>query len=707
MSSGSAQRQSRLASATFAEDENVLQGFPNPSGATVRFGGETWDFRCIEGLAPNLSRSVLAVEWESISNPSFRLAAKEVLFAQLHPDHPRVISELGWRRAVAIRSIRSQVVIWRAWFAWLDDNDLHELYEVGAHHFDAYLQRRRQDGVSAIHLAATIKRIRDFYDYAPILTSPGYERRPWGRRTASKVAGVRLRRENTTPPITDEVFGPLVGAALHLVEHADTIIAARNVQIDMAAGRRATQEKNVRDCSKRPNECDRRLQGLIDRHFAQRRPLPLAPLRGRRNADPALHDVNLSLIAFWAGIGAGALGTPERQRLIEAAIDDLGLAPAPLLRSFGGPHDHEATFGQVISSGLVTEAVHLLVAACFIVVGLSGMRPEEITAIRRGCIEHVSLRNGDERIRLHGTVFKHRGLGGTPASWVVIEEIEKAVAVLERLAPAEVELLFTPATSRTNRRTRPRPRATMTISSYLDRFCEWLASGVLPPGLEPLPTGTRVTPRQFRRTMARILAFRPHGVVAGKVHLKHLHVLVSEGYYGSANSSLAAFHADMEAELQAARLEATKERYLAYMDGSGVAGGARKVLGRHFEEIATEMASFKGTTLEADKHLEELLADHLGKLHIGTVNDCWFVDPAKALCRRGDPDASAPRPNACVGDRCANAVVTAVHLPLYRAGHEQVVTLRRSRKVSAFEKERLRAEQARLEAVIEAVEGQP
>jgi hypothetical protein len=146
---------------------------------------------------------------------------------------------------------------------------------------------------------------------------------------------------------------------------------------------------------------------------------------------------------------------------------------------------------------------------------------------------------------------------------------------------------------------------------------------------------------------------------------------------------------------------------VAYIDGGGIAGGARKALVRHFEQIAAEMAGFKGTTLEADTHLDKLLADRLGKLHIGTVNDCWFIDPDKALCRTGDAPPSAPRPNACVGDRCANAVVTRAHLPVYQASHQQVVTLRRSRTVSDYEKDRLAREQQRLARVIETVENRP
>lgn len=316
----------------------------------------------------------------------------------------------------------------------------------------------------------------------------------------------------------------------------------------------------------------------------------------------------------------------------------------------------------------------------------------------------MRLRNGDERIRLHGTVYKHQRLGGVPASWVVIEAIENAVAVLERLAPADEDLLFTPETMRTYRRRTPAKQTTVGINHYLARFCDWLAGAILPAGVQPIAAGTRVTTRQFRRTMARILAFRPHGVIAAKVQLKHLHIFMSEGYYGNANSSLAAFHADMEAELAAARVEAAKQRYLPYIDGGGVAGGARKALVRHFEEIATEVAGFQGTTLEADRHLEKLLADRLAKLHIGTVNDCWFIDPAKALCRNGDAEPTAPRPNACMGDGCANAVVTRTHLPVYLASHAQVVTLRRNRNVSDYEKDRLAREQQRLARVIEAVE---
>jgi hypothetical protein len=686
-------------SITFADDADVLCCYPRPVGVEVLFSEEIWDFSTVEGLAPNVRRSAFIVDWGSIANASFRLAAKEVLFAKLHPEHPAVLEAIGWRRRLAIRGVGPHLVIWRALFAWLEDNDVLRLADVGTHHVEAYLERRRADGVSAQHLAVTLKRIRELYDYAPILTEATFASRPFARRTASEVAGVRRKAENVTPPIPEAVLAPLVVAALHLVEHAEVILAAREVNADLADYRCAPCSGCGGDRRARRQALDQRLEQLIEAHRREGRPLPEGGARGRSQG-----GVNYSLLGRWAELSPRVLAAPHRRVVVDAAAKELGVAPAPLSRSFEERPEHEAAFGQVIWAKVLARAVELLVTACYILIALSGMRGEEITSIRRGCIEEVLLRNGDRRLRLHGRVYKHQPLGGTPAAWVVTEEIAAAVAVLERLARPEEELLFSPATFLTYRRATPLSHATVSLNHYLERFCEWLADGPLPPGLATLPAGTRVNTRQFRRTMARLLAFRPHGVLAGKVQLKHLHVLTSEGYYGRANSSLSAFHAEIEAEQAAARLEEIKARYLAYLDGGGVAGGARRALLRHFEEIAGEMAAFPGTTLEADRHLEALLADHLGKLHIGTVNDCWFIDPDKAMCRRGDATASAPRPNACVGDRCANAVVTAVHLPVYRAAHEQVVSLRRSRKVSSFEKERLGLEQGRLEAVIEAVE---
>ena len=48
-------------------------------------------------------------------------------------------------------------------------------------------------------------------------------------------------------------------------------------------------------------------------------------------------------------------------------------------------------------------------------------------------------------------------------------------------------------------------------------------------GLAPIP-GDTVTLRMLRRTLARELAYRPGGLLAAKIHLKHVSAATTEGY---------------------------------------------------------------------------------------------------------------------------------------------------------------------------------
>src|SRR3954469_2094818 len=64
----------------------------------------------------------------------------------------------------------------------------------------------------------------------------------------------------------------------------------------------------------------------------------------------------------------------------------------------------------------------------------------------------------------------------------------------------------------------------------------WLRQWVASPagrrmGLEPIPDEP-VHPRRLRRTLSVEMAARPGGLLATKVHFKHLQVATSEGYAG-------------------------------------------------------------------------------------------------------------------------------------------------------------------------------
>jgi hypothetical protein len=100
-----------------------------------------------------------------------------------------------------------------------------------------------------------------------------------------------------------------------------------------------------------------------------------------------------------------------------------------------------------------------------------------------------------------------------------------------------------------------------------------------------------IAPRQFRRTLAREIAFRPHGKIASKIQLKHVHAHVTEGYWGPAGESAQRFIDELDREQRAA----SEQRKRA------------------------------------------------DTLHFGVLNDCHFTDPSQARClrnaRAGAPDA--------------------------------------------------------------------
>src|SRR3546814_13796267 len=78
----------------------------------------------------------------------------------------------------------------------------------------------------------------------------------------------------------------------------------------------------------------------------------------------------------------------------------------------------------------------MLQAAAYIVcASLTGMRDCEVQAMRSGCLSIVRSEDGlIERHRIRSTIYKRRSAMGEAASWVTIEPVADAIAVLERLS---------------------------------------------------------------------------------------------------------------------------------------------------------------------------------------------------------------------------------------------------------------------------------
>ena len=187
---------------------------------------------------------------------------------------------------------------------------------------------------------------------------------------------------------------------------------------------------------------------------------------------------------------------------------------------------------------------------------------------------------------------------------------------------------------------------------------------VVHPSVRPWP----IAPRQFRRTLARELAFRPHGTIASKIQLKHVHAHVTEGYWGPAGESAQRFIDELDREQRAASEQRMRQRFEEWQQGLPIAGGAQHRLQQEFTGIARELDSFTGTLDEREQRLRKLLRKRAHTLHFGVLNDCHFTDPSQARCLKNASTTArdAPLIAACQPARCANASIHHDHLPGWR-----------------------------------------
>ena len=658
-----------------------------------RFGDDRWDLSAIADI-PAYARqpSLLIVDWTTVADQAWRLCAKELGLALLQPQVGLEHRLAGARRSrLPPHELAHQLTFWRRWFDWLERHGVHRLSEVTQVHCDAWLAGRRAQ-IDPTALRGEVANIRRFADYRPILTADSYREgfRPWAAKSAAKVAGLKPRGENVTPVIADDVFGPLLAAALFLVQVAGPdVVAAR------AEWRRLKAQARLGGSIE-----DRLAQHLADLErsgapLPELHPVHLIHQRGRGLGDDPLHKVNISMIERSIAAPKGSLTRTARCRaMLEGAVAALGCSGFGLttpVNMVADPADagHRRPWREPFSPLELEHLAELVGTGCYVVVAaLSGMRHSELAEMRRGCVHGEQLANGRLRYRIHAKLIKGKPFGGQDERWTVIEEVAQAFAVIEALTDSE------------------QPFARFHPPSRYRRLLRWANGPGAQAFLAPIPP-CAVSGRQFRRTLARLLGFRPNGVIAGKIHLKHISVVTSEGYYGRVGSSAAAFLAEVEHETARARIETTRRLYADWAAGTPVAGPGRAELTRMFHQVHADMAAFDGSVVDSDRRLEDLLRRRANTLHVGPLNNCWFVDPSRAQCLKqvGRTTAAAPLIGMCEPTRCANSTQHPEHVPVWISTSRHLEKLQASPRVPKQEKERLAAEKTRVDAVIRAVNG--
>ncbi len=597
------------------------------------------------------------------------------------------------------------------WLNWLTGQQITSLDHLTQDHCDRYLaeRRRRKDKagqvigtLSAGTLQAVAAVIIELGAYAELFTADRYRDgfTPWKGRTASQVAGLRSAGENKTPPVSQQLLQPLLAAAFYLAETLGPhVLALRDsVRDDRLASEGLRTARAGRD------ELDRVLQHHIDHSE------PLVSIGTR--------TINRRLAAGWAAddpllpVSYGALAgaadakwfdphaLAEARPAILAVLGKVGAAK-PWGRYAADVTSADGTAGLPWTLPLDTLDLHdmigLLRTSCLLITSaVTGMRSSELMELRAGCRRTSITSAGMTRYRLAGKLIKGQGLGGTADEWVVVPEVDRAVALAEQLCDdtsAEAPVF-----------------GRFGFPERYHSFRTWVSSPAGQRlGLDPIPEGI-ANPRRLRRTLAIELAYRPGGLLATKIHLKHVSARTAEGYSARPGGAQAKLLAEMGEAEGDRNLDLIRQEFGNYHNGIMPAGPGARELTAFFAHVDGDLAAYAATApsvAATDQHLLNLLSKRAGVLHLGAANYCWFTNPSQALCLRlaGTPDAGAPLIGMCDSARCPQAT----HHPCHRDVWAETVTgstvflgtLGRTRKT---ERTRLQAELDRAQRVVDAID---
>ena len=697
-------------------------GLALPQGASRPvFEDDEWDFTHVIGLPVQMPLARRRFDFAVIRDPRWRLVAKELIVAMLAPRHEAVAPlPRAYRTPVHLGTAKGRLDELTRWLNWLTRRGVRSLGEVDEDCCAAYLAHRRQarDETGAVigdHSPATRRAaaqvVIDLLNYQELFTAdrlPG-GLRPWGGASASAVAEMRSgREENKTPPVPGPVLQPLLAAALYAVttlgSHAVKLAAELRQTATMRS--RTAQRPGERAAQKNPLT---HLPPVLDRHRRDHDPLPeltsfLVRKRLANGWDPGdpLLTVNLDGLAREAGYwGFDSRWLPGLRPQLETALAQAGVAK-PFGRDAGTVPRADGQDAVPWTIPLQRDEAEGLVgivrtAAIIVILAVSGMRSSEIMELQVGSRQPPQeLGPGLVRYRLTGKVIKGQPLGGTQDQWVVIEPVYRAVELAEQLHDD------------------PRDGAPL-----LGRFAfrvryQWFRDWVNGPagrrlGLAAIP-GDLVTPRMLRRTLAIELAYRPGGLLAAKLHLKHISVATTEGYASRPGGAQAEFLAEVNKHEADRNLDLVWGEFRNYQQGIMPAGPGARELTEFFAHVDAGLAA---ETAEApkiqrnDREILNLLAKRASTLHLGTANYCWFTDPSRALCLKlaGTPAAGKPLTGMCDSARCPQATHHPCHRPVWADAAASAKTfLDRLGPARKTEKARLQADYARAQRVLAEID---
>ncbi|MEU3157222.1 site-specific integrase [Streptomyces griseoincarnatus] len=505
-----------------------------PGGKRPLAGDLIWDFADLEDLPVHLRPGQVRLDFTSIGNPKWRPLAQEYLFARMAPGHEAVRHlPSAFRIPLHFDTCRSRLAELARWFNWLTRRRVTSLQDVTQQHCQGFYETRRHTRgthggplrpTSSHTLMTAAQAVQEPVFYNDLFTTDRFTEGfiPWAGRTPYQVAGRTRSTENVVQPLRDEALRPWLAASLYIMQtlgpHVrDLIRTVRQYDDGAPWPSKGTHQE--------------RLEAAIHTHLDQ--DVPLEPVGAREigsrlvegwSADDPLLALNVLSIAREAGLTSFSYRhlAPLRP-LLEQTVAAVGLRPrwawnaAPVERADGaGTVPWTEGFATAEEAGRMVERVR---TACQVVVALlTGLRSSELAAMPPdACVPPQDLGAGRTRYRLRTKLIKgQEQLGGVWDEWVTVAPAYDAVALaIDLLDPRQ-------------------PSKHVFGRTTMAKRCRSLREWVNGPegqrlGLEPIPDD-QINMRITRRTLAMALAHRPGGLLAAKIHLKHVSIVTTEGY---------------------------------------------------------------------------------------------------------------------------------------------------------------------------------
>ncbi|MFF1715544.1 hypothetical protein [Streptomyces sp. NPDC058268] len=590
-----------------------------------------------------------------------RLATKHYIWQLLNHPEPRTLRGANGTRiwVTTIASVFTNTL--QFVLRWFSRQGVTAFCQVTPAMLDDYLVALAHEEVPLEYCYNRLNEVRRLWSFRDFL--PASMRLPaalpWeGEDTGGLLGRTRNPRENRTRRIGEATMEMLLVWAIRFVEDfAEDILAAYTQHLELVGRtpewRQAAAQPSTHERGELRPKVVAYLEGLRERGEG---------LPGRRT-DAGELVIHWRLLSSILACADSVKHTGTGRLVVESGlpIEESVYLGAPVT----GLLDGKPWRTERITQAEAPQLARLLSTACLILVAyLSGARVGEVLNLRRGCVRHDAttglwLMEGryfkgatDE----HGDVIPQGQVREDP--WVIIEQVSRAITVLERLHPSTllfpIKLDFR-GQSRVLKR-HGGARSGKSISRDLAAFVAWVnAECQRRDRTDQIPDDGRgpLAASRFRRTLAWFIRRRPRGLIAASIQYGHLHTRILQGYAGAYESG---FPDEYAFEDWLYRLESLAEDEQELTSGEHVSGPATDT---YRYRITASTREFAGRVLTSDRQARDLVGNQLLQIHHGQGMTCVF-NPSTAACQlRGaiDDPMITPDTDDC-RPRCLNLVRT-------------------------------------------------